>query len=500
MKKIRIKRSHKKKTFPTPAFLPGIRGSAAWHVREIKEGETPHTLNHTGGEAEMALPLGDSPSDKFTRLHELLHAAHSPVEEPRPLLLKDGSYINLNPLMIAEEFRINMVGRTYVGGQEYMPPWEERYDDQAEALMKSWLASKKGSAAMEYIYWMLVVWPMETEAMSDYPKVMVTMDDKFIDLRLNDKELSKAYSMLQGSMFEVTMAITEVIWKDELRALATYKTVPSWDSVLKLAAFIQQVEQLFNPPADPLGAEGESGESEKEDADIQEALDRMHRQVGAGPGVDVQQKIRGIRRKIESPTYNDSKKPVWGKMALRHIKLAFRLPKNKLARSKFRATDEGANPRFPHRFLTDGKVFSRKKKVPGGSVLIDDSGSMSWTTAELKEIILAAPATIIGAYAGWASGGELVIVAEDGRYANMEDRSNHPRGGGNIVDLPALEWLASQSKPRIWVSDTYVVPQVGSYEESLAECLDIVRDYDINICYTVEEAGQVFRGEKEIHR
>jgi len=495
MKKVRIKRSHKKRVFPTPAFLPGIRGSAKWHIREVKEGEIPHTLNLSGGEAEMALPLGDSDSNKFTRLHELLHAAHSPIEEPRPLLRKDGSFISLDALMIAEELRINMVGRAYLGGGANMPEWEERYTERALDLMGAYKLSGKGSAAMEYIYWLLVVWPMENGPIKAYTRALREVDN-ILGL---DKDPNQRH--LQNSAFETTSTILDVIWKDELADLGSFKTVPSWDSVLKLAAFLQDVSNIFNPASDPSTQEGE-GEKAKEDEDIQKALDLMRGQTGAGPAKNTTDKIRGIRRELTRPVgqTGESKKPIWGKMVIRKVKMAFRLPKNKLARSKYRATDEGANPRFPHRMLTDGKVFSRKKRVPGGSVLIDDSGSMSWTTDELKEIILAAPATIIGAYSGVSFGGELVVVAEDGRYADIEDRNNHPIGGGNIVDLPALEWLAAQPKPRIWVSDSYVVPLEGSYEAALEECLSVVRDYDINICFTVKEAGEVFRGEKEIYR
>jgi hypothetical protein len=31
-----------------------------------------------------------------------------------------------------------------------------------------------------------------------------------------------------------------------------------------------------------------------------------------------------------------------------------------------------------------------------------------------------------------------------------------PSGGANVVDFPALQWLAKQSKPRFWVSDGQV--------------------------------------------
>jgi len=497
MKRIRIKRSHKKKSFPAPAFLPGLRGSANWHVREVGDGETPHTINHAGGEAEMALPLDDSLDSKFTRLHELLHAAHSPVEEPRPLHLKSGAYIDRDPLMIAEEFRINMVARRMLGGPDNLPPWQDRYDETTKALMKGWLESGKGSAAMEFIYWMFVLWPMEPESFGTMPEHIRRLNWHSMDMP--DNTHAAAFNELINAAFEVSYATSTSIWQKELEALSVSETIPSWDSVLKLAEFIQQVSTAFDPPGDP-SAGGSEATSQKEDDDIQQALDQMRQQVGVGPDSTPAEKVRGIRRKIQNPNYEGDGVVQWGKMKISHAKKIFRLPKNKLRRSKYRATDEGANPRYPHRMLSDGKVFSRKRKVPGGSVLIDDSGSMSWTTEELKAIIEAAPASIIAAYSGWSMHGELMIVAEDGQYADMTNAVNHPKGGGNIVDLPALEWLASQSKPRIWVSDTYVVPYQGGYEPALKECLDLVRDYDINICFTVEEAGQVFRGEREIHR
>lgn len=495
MKKIRMKRSQKKRSFPTPAFLPGVRGSANWHVRPAEKGETPHTLNRTGGEAEMALPQSDSTDDKFTRLHELLHAAHSPVEEPRPLLRRDGSFLAVEPMMIAEEFRINMVGRHMVGGYEYMPKTSDQNVERAEQLLEAYRASHTGSAAVEFFHWILIVWPYQETSMTDYADVFRQMEQKFIG-HLNDAE----YHKLRGIAVEACYTIWEVLWEDELMALSNDFVIPSWDSVLKLAAYIQDVDNALNPQRDP--GQGESdGEQEPEDSDIEEARRRAEKHTGRPqPGEDEMEKVRGLRRKIERPNFDDGKKVKWAKMDIRKAKMLFRLPKNKLRRSKYKATDEGANPRYPHRLLADGKVFSKKRRVNGGSVLIDDSGSMSWTTRQLKEIILNAPASIIAAYAGYGAKGELVIVGEDGTYADMALPVNHPIGGGNFVDLPALEWLASQSKPRIWVSDMFVVPVEGSYGDALEECLQLCKDYDINVCFTVKEAGEIFRGEKVIHR
>lgn len=500
MKKLRIKRSQQKKTFPAPSFLPGMRGSAAWHVRPVELGEIPHTINNAGGEAEMALPPADTPEHKYTRLHELLHAAHSPIEEPRPLLRHDGTWIGVEALLMAEEFRINMVGRALVGGGTYMPTQRDQDLEHAQSLMKMYQATGSGAIAMEFIHWILIVWPYQNATMTDYPEIVAHLLNKGVAITADTE-----FYELRAMTLETTITIWSTIWDSEIGELTQTGAVPSWDSVLKLAAFLQDVENTVKPPAHSGSTSGGESEDsgEKEDPDIVAARTRADDHLGTRHPTKApssSDKIRGLRDKIRRPEFIDDDVVKWGKMRIRKARMAFRLPKNKLRRSKYRPTEEGSNPRYPHRMMSDGKVFSRKRKVPGGSVLIDDSGSMSWTTDQLKDIILNAPASIIAAYSGWGSQGELMIVADNARYADMENPNNHPNGGGNVVDLPALEWLAVQSKPRIWVSDTFVIPVEGGYGPALDECLQLCKDYEINVVFTVEEAGQVFRGEKDIYR
>jgi len=47
--------------------------------------------------------------------------------------------------------------------------------------------------------------------------------------------------------------------------------------------------------------------------------------------------------------------------------------------------------------------------------------------------------------------GELRIVASGTRRAAAAHL--HPYAAGNIVDVPALQWLARQPAPRLWISD-----------------------------------------------
>lgn len=122
-----------------------------------------------------------------------------------------------------------------------------------------------------------------------------------------------------------------------------------------------------------------------------------------------------------------------------------------------RATDEGAILRSTHRLFVDGRVFARRVRSRSGSVLIDASASMRWTGRKLEALLEAAPAALVACYEGAAEGwGILRVLARGGsRVADAAIRP--PLGkGGNVIDGPALRWLARQAAPRVWVSDGHV--------------------------------------------
>lgn len=142
---------------------------------------------------------------------------------------------------------------------------------------------------------------------------------------------------------------------------------------------------------------------------------------------------------------------VWGTMTIETPPRPLALPA-RIRRRVRRALPEGSFPRNWHRLPVDGAVFSRKaKRVPGGSVLIDQSGSMSLSPADVLAIVSAAPAAIVATYAGDARTGVLRVLAMNGKRVN--DADVHLTQSGNTVDGPALEWIARFPGPRFWVSD-----------------------------------------------
>ena len=121
-------------------------------------------------------------------------------------------------------------------------------------------------------------------------------------------------------------------------------------------------------------------------------------------------------------------------------------------RRAWRPATEGARLGRLHRFCLDRAVFRRPVRRWGGSVLIDTSGSMRLDSEDIDAILAATRGVaLVAIYSGRGAEGELRVVARGGHRAAADQLE--PYGGGNIVDLPALDWLARQPRPRIWVSD-----------------------------------------------
>jgi hypothetical protein len=115
----------------------------------------------------------------------------------------------------------------------------------------------------------------------------------------------------------------------------------------------------------------------------------------------------------------------------------------------------------------------RRTSPAGGTMLIDTSGSMRLSGKDLDRLIAHAPAgAMVAIYSGKMSIGELRIVARDGRRAAASDLE--PYGHGNVVDYPALQWLAKQRGPRAWISDGQVTGTGDIQTEVLqARCAEI---------------------------
>lgn len=180
----------------------------------------------------------------------------------------------------------------------------------------------------------------------------------------------------------------------------------------------------------------------------------------------------------------------WGRMDIDEPLLTEEIPRRRLART-WRALEQGVVFRYPDRYLSDQAVFSYPRRVPLGSLLIDVSGSMGGICHELMAIVDTIPSIVIATYSGSSDRGTLRIVAKSGRRLSKPEISYKTSGSGNIVDGPALQWLAAQPPPRIWVSDGAVtgVGDIPGGGNNL-ECDRICQRRDIHRIPSLSKAHQ----------
>lgn len=163
--------------------------------------------------------------------------------------------------------------------------------------------------------------------------------------------------------------------------------------------------------------------------------------------------------------------------------------------------DEGTAPSAVHRLTIDGRIFSRQRHAPGGTVLIDGSGSMALSSAQLAAIVEAAPTGKVAVYCGRSTSGRITVVADRGRMATEKDMRRARVGGGNVIDGPALRWLANQAKPRIWVSDGYVTGKHDTMAMNLiADAAAIVRRGSITRVDAADDAADMLRAARGMRR
>jgi hypothetical protein len=193
-----------------------------------------------------------------------------------------------------------------------------------------------------------------------------------------------------------------------------------------------------------------------------------------------------MKRMKSTHRYREGKSR-WGRMTVKTAPLVQNLGGVLKAR-KNRPQDMGAVPKYMHRYATDQKIFYKSRRVLGGTLLVDVSGSMGLHEKDVMEILGLMPAATIAMYSGRGSEGDLVIVAENGKMTNQH-YIRDMRYYGNVIDGPALDWLGKQPGPRIWVSDGQATGTGDSFVESLRlECLNkqirhaIVRINDMDAC------------------
>jgi hypothetical protein len=185
--------------------------------------------------------------------------------------------------------------------------------------------------------------------------------------------------------------------------------------------------------------------------------------------------------------------PSWAELRVERVPLP-KMLKGTIGKKRI-ATNMGRRPRRMHRLLTDPamRVFDKKIKGSGGMVIIDGSGSMSFTEEQIEKIISYAPGCTVAIYSDRNNdkGSNLWVVADKGKM--VESLSGIDYGYGNGVDYPAIVWGVENQKhktsPLVWITDGGVCGKNDGFHELLSmQCLTYANKHNYIIVPHIEEA------------
>ena len=141
-------------------------------------------------------------------------------------------------------------------------------------------------------------------------------------------------------------------------------------------------------------------------------------------------------------------------------------------------------------------LFSRRvRQKPGGTVVIDASGSMGVNRKNLAKLLELIPTATVAYYSGNEKGkGKLVVYALEGKRYSGE-LPEETLLGGNAVDLPAVKWLLSMPKPHTLISDLQFCGGVlGSEVIAHALVERATKRGDLTNYRSLDEAYEAFGG------
>lgn len=126
-----------------------------------------------------------------------------------------------------------------------------------------------------------------------------------------------------------------------------------------------------------------------------------------------------------------------------------RIPEAKIGYRRARSGHRMIRSLLRKPILPQRLFLRRTPRDAAGTILVDASGSMGdWD--EIKKWCEKAPFGTIAYYSGNGRNGWLYVYARNGKRAAKIVK---PKGRGNTVDGPAMDWLLTQPKPRRMITD-----------------------------------------------
>ena len=474
------------KPYPYPEIVTG----EVWTVNETIGDQTPCTDNLN---RQMYVPM-DRECDicglnhgRMIRRHELGHVKWSPKTMGK---LPNGT--RPEAIEVLEEIRVNYL--MFLNGLGINEPTQ--CIDIIEA--KTFNLINKASVTDLILYGLACFWHTNNphpdapshinfESMTkpweranrinsfclshEYTRFKAIMADAIVDSK---------YHKIRQNELQFVLNTVHTFADRLIRSRGSTQTKISYKKVQKLAQELSVIlntfldkpkaDEILAPTAQP-NAGGQSGEGDGEEGD----------EAGAGDAHDLEKRMRQKLSEKLIDYHTSQGTGIWGDMEIHNPPLTVNLQSRLKGARNYRASDFGYNPKYINRYCIDKKIFKQKQTVLGGTILIDASGSMRFDGEDILEIMTLLPAVTIAMYNGRSHDGDLRIIAKGGMRVDQKYLDRHS-GGGNVVDGPALEWLATMPARRIWVSDMHVFGRAGSDSSGanlIRECLNIVTKHKI---------------------
>lgn len=514
------------KSRPMPELLHG----ESWDVQENRSGDNSGRVDLR--ENKMAVPFAPPVQARAIQVHEQAHVAWTPRDEDPSTVarrLSEVTKVDIPPILVnaCEDARINQLllnaGVTALRDAPVAEGWPK--------VTKKLRGDMIHEVEMGHLEKAVLLWVIHYAAAhgfngrhaSDLRRVLQSVNrTTYRRLRQQAKDAQKRGDATEaGLLYSRAATVTSHLGSLSSSAHYALRRALVDPAVRRFDTGTEElVTRLAILLSRALRIEREMGEEElrvriaadRKLEDIRKAvgtvagmpgLDDMIRSLARSCGLeDVDGPVESsVRRAGPDADMSDGRDAKWGQMepllpplSVRHLKAV------KQRRGRYRSSDSGAILRYIHRWWGgDRRVFGVKRRTHGASVLFDVSGSMGLSVRDVEEMLKIVPALTVAMYSGRQDMGRLTLLAYNGR--RVKEIPNAGMMGGNVVDGPALVWLAQQPKPRIWVSDGYVTgvrDDVGGGHVEF--CKEVCERGDIVRVPNVELAQHLLKLKVEVTR
>lgn len=492
--------------FPFPELLRLGRGGE-WTIKGSPAGKRAHVTPST---REMLVPLDRSRSSRTIRAHELGHAQWSPTVDVR--MLEDASDIPWIVIQAVEDARINL---NLVRSGIDLPEMASMQDamgisrsalglhldgksDEAEALVTAALVASIGSPDSQDLIakHAAAPFPRSIQIAALVEKFLTQSSTGYIPFRKTMAAANYLLDLQLGEQPEQQQASSSEEEEEQEQGAGEVGTEESDAPAPKpdTSKLEKKDYSAETKPHSPRPERGPSPEAPRKPRKKEEAKRRRKLYATVGGTAVPKGKVSfaemdPLRILAGAPAPEEPELPAWGQMTIETPSLP-RKYREKFGGKQHFDSDFGLNLLHVERAYEDGKIYrtAAKGSRKGGSILIDCSGSMGLSDEMVRKLVKALPLSIIALYGGNnRQHGTLRIIARRGSMIDLEGLTR-PGAGYNIIDGPALEWLAKQPQPRYWYSDGYVT---GLGEKRVAahsdDAQNIVFRANIRRATTVEQ-------------